>query len=104
MSATSNRRKYIVLKASGLCVRCGVEPASDGRIHCSACAEQCAQKNSRRWEKLKEELPDHCSMCRRNKPAPGMKSCASCRILRNAENRKRAEKVRALAADAESKT
>lgn len=87
-SASAVRKRYIALKASGFCVRCGVENTRDGLTKCAKCIED----SKRRYAENKSD--DYCNSCRRNKPAPGMKQCASCRILgRAAAARKRAAKV-----------
>lgn len=96
MSSERRRREnYEALKAAGVCVRCGVERASEGNYHCAACREKHAKINARSHQKRKAECDDKCSMCLRNKPSPGMKSCASCRILRNARDRRNDQKAQA---------
>ena len=47
----SKRKKYIHLKAAGICVNCGKEPAREGRITCLA----CQQKNTEYQRKLREK-------------------------------------------------
>ena len=92
MGSSSNRKMYLALKSSGTCVRCGVEPASEGKVNCGTCIEKCAQSNALRRNKVKTD--DICSHCLRNKPSPRMKMCASCRIMSAAAARKRAEKAK----------
>lgn len=91
-SASTDRKKYIALKASGVCVRCNVESASDGHTECETCRIKLSAYKKQRYENTRPE--DLCNSCRRNKPAPGMKQCASCRILGTAAARKRAAKVK----------
>jgi hypothetical protein len=86
--ASTARKQYIALRASGVCTRCKVESARDGRAEC----ETCNASTKRYYENNRSE--DLCNSCRRNKPAPGMKQCASCRILARAAARKRAEKTK----------
>jgi len=91
--ASTARKQYIALKASGVCVRCKVEKAREGRTECDQCSKAHSESRSRSYAKNKPE--DLCNSCRKNKPAPGMKLCASCRILGAAAARKRAAKVHA---------
>jgi len=86
--ASTARKQYIALKASGVCVRCKVEKAREGRTECDQCSNERNEIRMRRYVKNKSE--DLCNACRKNKPAPGMKMCASCRILSAAAARKRA--------------
>ncbi len=90
--ASTARKQYIALKAAGVCVRCKVEKAREGRTEC----EQCSKDHRKIRNHYAENKPeDLCNSCRRNKPTPGMKMCASCRILGAAAARKRAEKKKA---------
>jgi hypothetical protein len=89
-SASTDRKQYIALRASGVCVRCKVESARDGRSECGTCSTKRTASRKRNYENNRPE--DLCNSCRRNKPAPGMKQCASCRILGAAAARKRAAK------------
>ena len=88
----TDRKQYIALKAAGVCTRCKLEPASDGTTQCQKCRKEQFGRNDRHRTKLLDE--GLCSGCLRNKPAPGMKMCASCRILAAAAARKRAEKAK----------
>jgi NADH:ubiquinone oxidoreductase subunit B-like Fe-S oxidoreductase len=85
---SADRKEYIALKASGTCTCCKVELATDGTAECKKCRQEHLGRNERRRNKLMAE--GLCSGCLRNKPAPGMKMCASCRILSAAAARKRA--------------
>lgn len=86
--ASTARKQYIALKASGVCVRCKVEKAREGRTECVQCSKDHRKIRNQSYAKNKSE--DLCNACRKNKPAPGMKMCASCRILSAAAARKRA--------------
>lgn len=86
--SSTNRKRYTALKAAGVCVRCSAEKAREGRTECDQCSNERNQIRMRRYVKNKSE--DLCNACRKNKPAPGMKMCASCRILAAAAARKRA--------------
>ena len=86
--STTAWKEYIALKAAGVCTRCKLEPASDGTTQCQKCRKEQFGRNDRRRTKLLDE--GLCSGCLRNKPAPGMKMCASCRILARAAARKKA--------------
>lgn len=92
-NSTEDFKRYRAYKASGVCVSCGVDPASGGTTQCGGCRKDSAGRHQKRRERLKAE--GMCGACLRNKPAPGMKMCASCRILGAAAARKRADKVRA---------
>lgn len=85
--------QYIDRKAAGLCVRCGIEPSDDGKVECRNCREESNKRNkvyhAKRVRKADGEL---CGSCLRNKPTPGLKSCASCRILSAAKYRKQRAK------------
>jgi len=91
-SASTTRKQYIALKASGVCVRCKVEKARDGYTECEQCSKEHRKIRNQSYAKNKPE--DLCNSCRRNKPSPGMKMCASCRILARAAARKMAEKTK----------
>ena len=83
---------YLARKASGICIGCGVKPASDGTMRCDKCRREDNENTAQRQKRLKAS--GLCGRCLRNKPAPGMKMCASCRILAAAAARKRAEKAK----------
>jgi hypothetical protein len=89
-SASAARKQYIALKASGVCVRCKVEKAREGRTECEPCSKEHSESRNRSYSKNKPE--DLCNSCRRNKPSEGMRMCASCRILARVAARKRAAK------------
>lgn len=86
--------QYIDRKAAGLCVKCGFEPSDDGKVECRNCREESNERrkayHAKRVRKADGEL---CGRCLRNKPTPGLKSCASCRILSAAKYRKQREKA-----------
>lgn len=84
----ADRKQYITLKASGVCTRCRLDPASDGTTQCQKCRQEQFGRNDRRRTKLLAE--GLCGGCLRNKPSPGMKMCASCRILAKVAARKKA--------------
>ena len=89
-----DRRRYIARKAAGLCIRCGFEPTTDGKVECDGCGEQTNERNKEYYAKrAKKADGTRCSTCLRNKPTPGRKSCASCVILRAAKYRKQKEKA-----------
>ena len=90
--ASTARKQYIALRASGVCTRCKVESARDGRAECETCRIKNNASRKQSYENNRSE--DLCNSCRRNKPAPGMRQCASCRILGAAAARKRAEKAK----------
>ncbi len=73
--------------------RCKVEKAREGRTECEQCSKDHRKIRNQSYAENKPE--DLCNSCRRNKPTPGMKMCASCRILGAAAARKRAEKKKA---------
>ena len=84
---------YLARKASGICIGCGVKLASDGTMRCDKCRKEDNANSAQRHKRLK--AAGLCGSCLRNKPAPGMKMCASCRILAAAAARKRAAKEKA---------
>lgn len=86
--------QYIARKAAGLCVKCGFEPSDDGKVECCNCREESNKRSKARYAKrVREADGELCSSCLRNKPTPGLKSCASCRILSAAKYRKQREKA-----------
>ena len=91
--SSTDWKKYNARKAAGICVTCGVVPPSAGLTQCKSCSEGQSERKARlRREKLAVE--DLCSRCVKNKPTPGYKMCASCRILGRAAARKLAEKTK----------
>ncbi len=70
---------YLARKALGVCIGCGVKKASDGTVRCDECRKVDNDNSVKRHKRLKAS--GLCGRCLRNKPAPGMKMCASCRIL-----------------------
>ena len=86
--------QYIDRKAAGICVKCGLEPSDDGKVECRNCGEESNKRSKARYAKrVREADGELCSSCLRNKPTPGLKSCASCRILSAAKYRKQREKA-----------
>ncbi len=83
---------YLARKALGVCIGCGVKNASAGTVRCDECRKEDNDNSVKRHKRLKAS--GVCGRCLRNKPAPGMKMCASCRILAAAAARKRAEKAK----------
>ena len=79
---------YLARKALGVCIGCGVKNASAGTVRCDECRKEDNENTAQRQKRLK--AAGLCGGCLRNKPAPGMKMCASCRILSAAAARKRA--------------
>ena len=78
--STTAWKEYNARKAAGICVKCGDVPPSAGLTHCKSCSDGKSERNARlRREKLAAD--DLCRRCAKNKPAPGYKQCASCRIL-----------------------
>ena len=87
------RLQYIARKAAGLCIRCGFEPTDGGKVECRNCGEESNKRSKARYAKrVREADGELCSRCLKNKPTPGLKSCASCRILSAAKYRKQRAK------------
>ena len=86
---TKASRRYQEEKSAGTCVRCKVEQASEGKIDCAQCRQECNNRRNKRYAKAKEE--GQCVTCFRNKATPGASRCASCRILAAAKNRDKPE-------------
>lgn len=53
--SSTNRKRYIALKESGVCVRCRVEKAREGRTECDQCSEERNESCMRRYVKNKSE-------------------------------------------------
>jgi len=70
---------YLARKALGICIGCGVKKASDETVRCDECRKEDNDNSVKRHKRLKAS--GLCGSCLRNKPAPGMKMCASCRMV-----------------------
>lgn len=91
MGSAAARMRRIARKKAGICTKCGVNHAADGKAECLSCGLDTNEqsKRSRAKRKSKAVANGLCSACFRNKPSLGLLMCASCLILARAAYRKK---------------
>lgn len=76
------KRRYDLLTAFGVCVKCGKRNAAPGHVHCNECLLRSRRKDEAARRKAgifaRDSYSDMCVQCGKNLPVDGKKLCGEC--------------------------
>lgn len=87
-----NKKRYMQLKAKGICVDCRKTPARPGKTRCGACAQKGSVKTQQKyWNLVSQGV---CVQCHQAPARPDRVCCESCAETASRKEKRRRDRLR----------